>query len=362
MQASHRTGEITYYEELGVASGASPEEIRDAFRALARLLHPDQHMDPQLKKIAEAQMRKLNRIYAVLSDVERRREYDEFLEEEYGPAIPEDRPFLSAAVRRRLARGAWIAGTLGGLALLIWVTAENTPSPQNRAHEPATPAAQAATSPSAPPGAATNQTSVIAGLRSDLKAMKLERDAAVRELVRLRGTGAPESSSTVSASTETAELRLPALTMTELPSPARLPLPPIVPPSRAERPANRKLAGFWFYAPPPQGQHNKNQSLYPPEYIETTITEEGGVLHGKYRARFHIVDRAISPDVNFTFSGSSAATTPVTYMWTGVGGAKGELTLKLVADNSLRIDWNATELGSQQGLDAGTAVLTRRIE
>jgi hypothetical protein len=36
--------------------------------------------------------------------------------------------------------------------------------------------------------------------------------------------------------------------------------------------------------------------------------------------------------------------------------------LKLTSGNSMRIDWIATELGSQQGLGSGTAVLTRRIE
>ena len=66
MRGFPRASEITYYEELGVASDASSEEIRDAFRALVRLLHPDQQTDEQLKDIAENQMRKLNRIYAVL--------------------------------------------------------------------------------------------------------------------------------------------------------------------------------------------------------------------------------------------------------------------------------------------------------
>ena len=55
-------------EELGVAQNAPPEEIKDSFRALVRILHPDHQTDPQLKEIAERQMRKLNGIYAVLSE------------------------------------------------------------------------------------------------------------------------------------------------------------------------------------------------------------------------------------------------------------------------------------------------------
>jgi len=56
MAASQRPGEITYYEELGVESAAPPDAIRDAFRALVRLLHPDQQTDPQLREMAERQM------------------------------------------------------------------------------------------------------------------------------------------------------------------------------------------------------------------------------------------------------------------------------------------------------------------
>ena len=80
-----RAADITYYEELGVTPDASQEQIREAFRALARLLHPDQQTDQQLKEIAELQMRKINRIYGVLSDPERRRRYDVFLQQEDRP-------------------------------------------------------------------------------------------------------------------------------------------------------------------------------------------------------------------------------------------------------------------------------------
>ena len=85
------------------------------------------------------------------------------------------------------------------------------------------------------------------------------------------------------------------------------------------------------------------------------------MIHGRYRSRYRIVDRAISPDVNFEFTGTSNGTT-LTTPWTGLGGAKGQLVLSLVGENSLKFDWTATELGSGQGLTSGTATLTRRIE
>ncbi len=136
-------------------------------------------------------------------------------------------------------------------------------------------------------------------------------------------------------------------------------------PVRVDRPAPRPISGFWFYSRPPQGQHNTNRSLYLPEFIEATIWDENGVIHGKYRARFQIADRAIYPDVDFSFSGpsgmSASGGATATYSWIGAAGAKGELTLKLVSENSLRVDWTATDLGAQQGLASGTAVLTRRV-
>lgn len=66
------TTERDYYELLGVARDASDEEIKRAFRRLARELHPDVSTEPdaheRFKEIAEA--------YEVLSDRERRATYD----------------------------------------------------------------------------------------------------------------------------------------------------------------------------------------------------------------------------------------------------------------------------------------------
>jgi len=67
---------MNYYEELAVAEDASLDEIRQAYRGLARLLHPDNQLDPRLKSAAEIQMIRLNEILATLADPEKRRQYN----------------------------------------------------------------------------------------------------------------------------------------------------------------------------------------------------------------------------------------------------------------------------------------------
>src|SRR5437660_1688739 len=63
-----------YYETLGVARTATPEEIKSAFRKLARIYHPDVAKN---KTTAEAKFKEINEAYEVLSDPEKRRRYDE---------------------------------------------------------------------------------------------------------------------------------------------------------------------------------------------------------------------------------------------------------------------------------------------
>ena len=64
-----------YYEVLGVDKNASETEIKRAYRKVAKKYHPD--MNPGDKE-AEAKFKEASEAYAVLSDADKRRQYDQF--------------------------------------------------------------------------------------------------------------------------------------------------------------------------------------------------------------------------------------------------------------------------------------------
>ena len=65
-----------FYQTLGVPRGASKDEIRKAFRKLARQYHPDTNAGD---KGAEEKFKEANEAHRTLSDPDRRKSYDEML-------------------------------------------------------------------------------------------------------------------------------------------------------------------------------------------------------------------------------------------------------------------------------------------
>ncbi|HEX2696834.1 MAG TPA: DnaJ domain-containing protein, partial [Anaerolineales bacterium] len=69
-----------YYDVLGVGRSASDDDIKTAFRKLARQYHPDVNKEPD----AEEKFKEINEAYGVLSDPEKRARYDRFGKEGLG--------------------------------------------------------------------------------------------------------------------------------------------------------------------------------------------------------------------------------------------------------------------------------------
>jgi len=68
------------YETLGITQGASADEIKKAYRRLARQYHPDINKEPE----AEEKFKEINAAYEILSDEQKRTQYDQFGDSMFG--------------------------------------------------------------------------------------------------------------------------------------------------------------------------------------------------------------------------------------------------------------------------------------
>lgn len=310
---------MTYYEELGLAQTASVEEIRHAYRRLARLVHPDQFGEAESRRLAELQMMRLNGVLATLTDHEQRSQYDASLI----PAIEERRaPVLR---HRQAIYAAVLVPALVGIAAALW---PKHTAPPNVAPTPAKTTASIA------PKKVARPQQVPTRMRS-----QSQPNAELAE--------APE----IETSLPSAPDPLPTVVQ---------PIIPINPPVEIATPATAaapRLSGRWFFV----GSRTTERVGYPPEYIELRLSETSGMLRGQYQGRYRVPDRAISPNVAFHFEGPAASDGGV-LAWQGPGGSKGEVTLRLLPAGSLEVGWVAHQLGQDLGLISGSATLVRKVE
>jgi curved DNA-binding protein len=75
LKKGHQLADKDYYEILGLKKGAAADDIKKAFRKLAIKYHPDKNAGD---KKAEDRFKEINEAYAVLSDPEKKKQYDQF--------------------------------------------------------------------------------------------------------------------------------------------------------------------------------------------------------------------------------------------------------------------------------------------
>src|SRR3954469_21883737 len=95
-----------YYEVLGVAKTTSEDDIKKAYRNLARQFHPDRNPGD---KQAEAKFKEVQDAYDVLSDKQKRAQYDQF-----GFAGPGEFPGGGPGGAQTFRWGAGPGGGFGG--------------------------------------------------------------------------------------------------------------------------------------------------------------------------------------------------------------------------------------------------------
>ena len=96
------SGQRSFYDVLGVREEASLDEIRTAFRRLARERHPDRFQGPE-RAAAEREFQAMTEAYNVLSDPARRERYDQSLISAPGKSQPSPRELARALLAKAVS-------------------------------------------------------------------------------------------------------------------------------------------------------------------------------------------------------------------------------------------------------------------
>ena len=332
---------MTYYEEFAINSSATVDEIRHSHRRLIKILHPDLHSDCATRALAEVQTRRINGIAAVLLDPTTRKTYDDGLK------------IAPMPIAKRHDRTVTFA--MAGVCVLLGLWLLQVDRPVVIAHEAAS---GSATEPAPKPATAPAQRTTGREARPTSSPRVKESDERlpdppVQETV--DQTDRAPGSFPVEASKVEAEKAGPVAIRETAEVDHNLKLEQKTSPGPTDK-AN-PYVGTWIYVPAPESEDDSK--LYRPEYIEMRIRAVKGAIEGQYRARYHVPDRPLSPNVGFHFLGPPGTAPSNAFHWSGSNGLAGSVELRLMTANSIQVDWRVTELAASADLVSGTAILTR---
>jgi hypothetical protein len=385
---------MDHYEELGLKRTATAQEIRQAYKVMARLVHPDGHADRQVKEMAQRQMQRLNEILAMLTNEQTRREYDAGLAGASmaeltgrGPAAmrPGAVPAGAGALRRArwgkrpkgweaeaepwtaglpgwaqsaVQNGFWISLVLVLVCVGVWYMAQDTGG-----------SARAGSPPEVKPVTPmkTRVPRQDARKEPDMEKMTepaIAGDDAAAGTEPVVAPATPETPATAEAPPAQSSSRETGVTESASDHPVATAAqsapsnPASAPPKMAPATEAPTFAGTWLYVPDPSD--SAAPGAYPATYAEFLLAEAHGQLSGSYRANYRVADRAVSPEVSFHVEGATPAGKSARLRWTSADGAKGEVDMALVEPNLMTVSWWSTELGRHATLASGTAKLIRQ--
>ena len=331
---------MTYYEEFGIPSSATPEQIRIAHRRLMKILHPDLQIEDRTRQLAEIQSCRINGMAETLLDFERRKIYDASL--------------LPLSGQRPRVNSSYSRIALAAVVLLVLIELGIVQAERSQMN---------------PPSIQESQLSIVpaTAIRSTSRSSTaLTKNGAVAPIANPKISIGPPSFEVPAMKPTNVELQV-VKVETSRSLPENIGLRPVVEATHrvaVQEPSTEvlanvtesPLAGTWIYVPASAAEEDR--VMYRPEYIELRIRTIRGVLEGQYRARYHVPDRPLSPSVGFHFAGQ-AGNSPAAFRWSGSNGIAGQVDLKLMTANSIQVDWRVTELAETADLISGTAILTR---
>jgi hypothetical protein len=296
---------MNYYEELGIRADAETEDIRKAHRRLVKLMHPDHQPDPDIKLLAETQMRRLNAIVATLLDPDERGEYDEALRGRY----------LASPAAERTWRGMpwWLVSTVAAGILTagaVWIWADHL-------------------------GSAVSSSPASISPRETAKAPVPVTPATPPDPL-----PAPLPS------------RRPAVMLSSAPK-FRIPKPDSQPVNKSSVSPVNTLVGEWVYAP--------KAGFYPPEFINFKLSQQHqGGLQGHYSVRYEApgANKPIWPDVSFLVAAADKDARK--FVWHSSNGSRGTLVVHDIDARTIRLEWRTMVSSGPPALTSSTATLVRR--